>query len=156
MGKGLSMLRKIVKADNNKQKREKMDPVLATAAVLLKMVAVDGKTERIEMLHLGEILRKEFKVDDNGIQSILNVVAREGLLMDNIKSLTEEINANWGNAKRIQLLTYLWILAFSNDDLNEFEADMLEETADLLCLNDAERYKAQEAAEIHLGMHENF
>jgi len=54
---------------------------------------------------------------------------------------------------RVELLEYLWRLAFSDNCIDDTEVALIESIATQLELSDLEQATAQENAETHLGLH---
>ncbi|MFT5571103.1 MAG: putative tellurite resistance protein B-like protein [Cryomorphaceae bacterium] len=69
-----------------------------------------------------------------------------------IETLTQEIRQNCSNSKRIKMLEYLWVLAFVDDRIDKKEAELVNQVAQRLFLNEAEIARAQENAENTLGI----
>lgn len=153
---GLGMLGKLLKIRGKKKKAQHSEIELTAAALFLKLAAIDGFIDRIERIHLAEIMRRVFRLDDHQINELYETVVAQKLNRKQLEELAAEINQEWGNAKRILLLENLWVLAYANDDLDINENEMIQGMAKLLCLTEQEKFAAQERAEIRLGMHDNF
>lgn len=145
-------------AGKSKSKRTKAsgtdDSELKQAATLLlyKMVCSDGVADKMELIHLKEILRKEFKLDQGELDQLTEFATQTDFTAISISDLAEEIRNHCGNAKRIKILEYLWILAFVDDRIDPKESEFVTQVAQLLYLNDAEMARAQENAETVLGI----
>jgi uncharacterized tellurite resistance protein B-like protein len=59
-----------------------------------------------------------------------------------IETLTQEIRQNCSNSKRIKMLEYLWVLAFVDDRIDKKEAELVNQVAQRLFLNEAEIARA--------------
>lgn len=139
---------------SKRSKPKKDDPELQKAAALLfyKMVRSDGVADQMELIHLKEILRKEFKLEQEELDELARQATQTNVTSISVDALTAEIRKNCGNAQRIKMLEYLWILAFVDDRIDKKEADLVNQVAQQLYLSDAEMARAQENAESALGI----
>jgi len=156
----MDMTKKIKKAKNffsimpvkNKRANTSADVQQAAAVLMIKMAAADDKVSRIEMIHISELLRKEFKLEQTELDSMILVASSEDVLSTPTETLAKQICETLGNAKRVKLLEYLWILAYSDDNVDARETDFIRHIAQLLVLTDMQIANAQENAERHLGL----
>ncbi len=147
------MLAKLLKPKNTSwATKKKSPPTMAAAAVMLKLAQADGHKSDNEMKQLRAMLHKEFQLQDQDIDSLLASAAISHASAQDLNSLAKEIRSSWGNARRIQLLEYLWVLAYADDRIDPKETDLIERVAGLLYLTEAEQYRAQEGAEKRFGL----
>jgi uncharacterized tellurite resistance protein B-like protein len=101
---------------------------------------------------MSELLRKEFELTQQELQVIFRLADEQeskGLVKNGI---TRELCNKLSNHSRMKLLEYLWILAFSDDQIEEQEASLIKNVAQQLELSGHEQATAQENAEEHLGL----
>lgn len=137
---------------NSSKKKDDAELKQAAALLLYKMARSDGVADQMELIHLKEILRKEFKLDQAELDELAQQAVQTNVARIPIENLTAEIRKNCGNAKRIKMLEYLWILAFVDDRIDRKEAELVNQVAQQLYLSDAEMARAQENAETALGI----
>ena len=142
---GTSPKRKPKKTDDTELKQ-------AAALLMYKMVHSDGVADPMELLHYKETLRKEFNLSQEKLDELLNFVTESDVSKVSLEELTTEIRNYCGNAKRVKMLEYLWILAFADDRIDKKEAEIVNQVAQQLYLSDVEMTRAQENAENVLGM----
>jgi len=69
-----------------------------------------------------------------------------------MKSIVATICETWGNAKRMNLLENLWIVALADRNIDKTENDLVRKLANLLCLNEMQIFRSQENAKLRLGL----
>lgn len=145
---------KLFGKNDSKKRQRGSDSELKNAAALLmyKMIRSDGVADALERIHFKETLRKEFKLQQSELDELLEYTQQADIESLSVEQLCQEIRDNCGNAKRIKILEYLWILAFVDDRVDKREAAIVKQVAELLYLSDAEITRAQEGAENTLGM----
>ena len=150
------MLKKLLKPKNKGwATNKKSPPTLAVAAILLKMLKTDGHKSTSEIRQLREMLKSEFELDDKSVARVIeNAEASENRVKD-LPALAEEVRNNWGNARRVQLLEYLWVMAYADDRIDPKEMAMINKLGELLYLTESEKDRAQSAAEARVGL-DNF
>lgn len=136
----------------NKSANNATDIQQAATVLMLKMAAADNNISRIEMIHLIELLRKEFKLEQTELDSMISIASNQEVLDTPVETIAKQICETLGNAKRLKLLEYLWVLAYSDDNIDAREIDFIQQIAKLLILTDMQIANAQENAERHLGL----
>ncbi len=61
--------------------------------------------------------------------SMILVASSEDVLSTPTETLAKQICETLGNAKRVKLLEYLWILAYSDDNVDARETDFIRHIA---------------------------
>ena len=145
---------KIFGKSNKRKSAKSTDTELQQAAAvhLYKMAKTDGVADKTELIHLQEMLRKEFKLQQAELNELTQYATQTDVSSQPIEVLTQEICRNFGNSKRIKMLEYLWVLAFADDRIDKREAELVNQVAQLLFLSEGEIARAQENAENALGI----
>lgn len=135
-------------ADDSEQKPHQ----LAVAVLLFHLVRCDGNAKMLELMHMSELLRKEFELTQQELEVIFRLADEQESNGIDINEFTRELCNKLSNHSRMKLLEYLWILAFSDDLIEEQEASLIKNVAQQLGLSGREQATAQENAEEHLGL----
>lgn len=139
---------------NRRSEKEERQTQIAVATLLFQMVRVDGQTDAQELKHMRELLTNEFKLSESEVIDVFSL-ANDALKENkSLEDLTESIRGNWGNARRIRLLEFLWVLAYADNKIDNKEKEMVNQVANLLTLTEFEQAQAQENAELRLGLHD--
>lgn len=131
---------------------EKRKQTLLVAIILLRFVRSDGQSKMLELLHMSEILRKDFSLSQSELEDVFKH-AKQG--DENGASTTEilaKVREQWSLRSRSKLLEYLWVLAFADDKIDDKEAAFIESIGAELGLSRLDQARSQEKAEEHLGL----
>ena len=119
---------------------------LAAAGLMFSMILADGKIRTEELVALGDILRQQFDLDDEDIKATTKMARISSQKSGEIRKFARCIRDNWGNAKRVKLLEYLWIIAISDNRLLNVEEEHVREIAGMLYLTEIQVQTAGDAA----------
>ena len=125
---------------------------VSMAVILFRLVRSDGQAKMLELMHMGELLRKEFNLSQEELESVFALADDQESKQGNPAELVEEVCNDLSSQRRVKLLEYLWILAFSDDKIDKAETMLIEQVAEQLDLSEVEQVTAQENAEKHLGL----
>lgn len=144
--------KELFKSENNKKEPSDHDLRLAAATLMFELIRSDGRVDRVELVYMSDILRREFKLNQQELDELFALAKDSAHEATSLQGFTREICENWGNAKRLKLLEYLWVLALSDETVDPHERHLVRKVAGLLYLNDAEIVVAQENAKAQLGL----
>ena len=125
---------------------------VAVAVLLFRLVRSDGKAKMLELVHMSELLRKEFSLTQEELELVFKQADDEESKSINSNEFIPEACKSLSVAKRVQLLEFLWILAFADDQIEKQEVSVIQKVAQQLSLSELEQATAQENAEKHLGL----
>ncbi len=151
----LKSLKKLVKK-NSKDNREQneLELKLAAATLMFEVIRSDGRVDKVELIYMGEILRREFKLNEDELDELFKQAKETAHEATSLQGFTREICDSWGNAKRAKLLEYLWMLALADDQIDPHERHLVRKVAGLLYLNEAQIAQSRELAKRQLGIEE--
>ena len=142
-------LKKIFKSDESSNRKTEQ---VTVAVMLFRLVRSDGEAKMLELVHMSELLRKEFSLTQEELEAVFKLANEEESQLTDTMQFVEEICQEMNDQKRIKLLEYLWILAFADDKIEESEVSLIKSVAQKLQLSELEQASAQENAEKHLGL----
>ena len=128
------------------------DLKLAAATLMFEVVRCDGRIEKVELVTMTEVLRRQFKLGDEDLESMLKLARESSNEATCLQSFTRQICDTWGNAKRVKLLEYLWIIALADQKIDSHERHLVRKIAALLYLNQGQILEARERAKLELGI----
>ena len=121
--------------------------------MLFRLVRSDGKAQMLELVHMSELIRNEFSLDQDQLEEIFKIADEQESKGIETDELAKEINESLSQTKRIKVLEYLWRLAFSDNHINDAESQLIDNIGDHFGLSEVEKVTAQQNAETHLGLH---
>jgi uncharacterized tellurite resistance protein B-like protein len=142
------------KSSGTKSNKEPTDDdlKLAAATLMFEMVRSDGKVDQLEIVAMGEILRKQFNLPAEDIHEMIELAQHTSENSVSLQGFTSNICGKWGNAKRVKLLEYLWLIALSDKRVDAHERHLLRKVAGLLYMTEMQIFQAKENATATLGL----
>jgi uncharacterized tellurite resistance protein B-like protein len=143
----ISTLKNLIYGDISKNS-DKQDLQLDTvaAALIFEVMRADGKIDDSEMQSLTDILKHDFKINKDELDSMLNEAKETSNQTTSVQHLTSKINQHWSNEERQNLLVHLWRIAMADDHIDTHERHIIRRIANLLYLTESQIYSAKELA----------
>ena len=147
----LNKLKTLFKKAKVDQQPSDQDLKLAAATLMFEVVRSDGVIDQVELEQMGKILQREFKLNQDEVDELFELAKDTADQAISLQGFTRDICDNWGNAKRMKLLEYLWMLALADETIDPHERHLVRKVGGLLYLNDAEVAQSREQAKRQLG-----
>lgn len=148
----ISRLKKLLQSSDAKSEPDDIDLKLAAATLMFEVIRSDGRVDKVELIYMGEILRREFKLNDSDLDELFKNAKDTAHSATSLQGFTRQICDRWGNAKRMKLLQYLWMLALADDQIDPHERHLVRKVAGLLYLNEGQIIQSRENAKRELGI----
>ena len=111
---------------------------VATAALLIEVMTIDGNMDQEEMDSVKSNLSSILELSDDEIQELIDLSQEEVSEATSLYQFTKEINANFELKQKLDLMTALWQVALADDYLDKYEESILRKIADLIHLRHSE------------------
>ena len=111
---------------------------VATAALLIEVMTIDGNMDQEEMDSVKSNLSSILELSDDEIQELIDLSQEEVSDATSLYQFTKEINANFELQQKLDLMTALWQVALADDYLDKYEESILRKIADLIHLRHSE------------------
>ncbi|MFT6725429.1 MAG: putative tellurite resistance protein B-like protein, partial [Arenicella sp.] len=105
----LNKLKTLFKKAKVDQQPSDQDLKLAAATLMFEVVRSDGVIDQVELEQMGKILQREFKLNQDEVDELFELAKDTADQAISLQGFTRDICDNWGNAKRMKLLEYLWM-----------------------------------------------
>lgn len=105
---------------------------LATAALLLEMMRMDSAVTAEETATVTKALQTRFGLGADEVETLMVLAADEARQATDYFQFTSLINKSFSAEQRIQLVEYLWQVAFADGHLDAHEQHFMSKIADLL------------------------
>ena len=119
---------------------------IATAALLIEVMTIDGNMDQEEMDSVKSNLSTILELSDNEIQELIDLSQEEVSDATSLYQFTKEINANFELQQKLDLMTALWQVALADDYLDKYEESILRKIADLIHLRHSEYIECKSRA----------
>ncbi len=133
-------------ANENLNQGEKIKEIDILSGLLIEAANSDGKITQDELKKISFSLINVFKEDPRTVEDSLNKAFEN---KDNSKSLyyyTSKLNKTFSNEKKIILIEVLWEVILSDNEIHDFETNLIRRLAGLLYISDVECGKARKRA----------
>ena len=134
----LQSLKNIFASDqslNNQNENEEIDIL---SGLMIEAANTDGKVTQDELNKISNSLINVFKEDPKDVEVSLTKAFEN---KDNSRSLfyyTSKLNKSYSNEKKIKLVEVLWEVILSDNEIHDFETNLIRRLAGLLYISDVE------------------
>ena len=133
-------------ANENLNQGEKIKEIDILSGLFIEAANSDGKITQDELKKISFSLKNVFKEDPRTVDDSLNKAFEN---KDNSKSLyyyTSKLNKTFSNEKKIILIEVLWEVILSDNEIHDFETNLIRRLAGLLYISDVECGNARKRA----------
>ena len=125
---------------------------LAAAALMFELVRSDGDIDKVELVYMAEILRKQFGLTNEELDTLFNLSKKKADDATDLHSFTRQICDKWGNAKRMKLIENLWLIALADKTIDAGERHLVRKVAGLLYMTEMQIVQSRENAKRQLNI----
>jgi uncharacterized tellurite resistance protein B-like protein len=111
---------------------------LATAALLIEVMVIDGDLDDQEMQSIAGTLSNMLDLTEEQINQLIELSKEEVAEATSLYQFTKEINEHFDIDKKLSLMTAMWRVAFADGHLDKHEENIIRRVADLLHIRHSE------------------
>jgi uncharacterized tellurite resistance protein B-like protein len=119
---------------------------VATAALLLEMMRMDSSITAAETASVARTLQTRFGLDAAEVDTLMALAAEEARLATDYFQFTSLINRSFSAEQKVQVVEYLWQVAYADGHLDAHEQHFMRKIADLLYVSHADYVGAKQRA----------
>ncbi|MEJ8574822.1 TerB family tellurite resistance protein [Microbaculum marinum] len=123
------------------------DPKVATAALAVHAIAVDGIVEEPEKNKLRAVLQEHFDLNEEETAELIAEARRRDLEAIDLYAFTSVIKRTLDEEGRQGVVEMLWELVYADGEVHEFEDNFIWRVAELLGVSSRERIALKLRAE---------
>jgi uncharacterized tellurite resistance protein B-like protein len=134
----LRSLKNIFSADQDINLKNENDEIDILCGLMIEAANTDGKITQEELNKISNSLINVFKEDSKIVEESLGKAFEN---KDNSRSLyfyTSKLNKSYSDEKKIQLIEVLWEIILADNELHDFETNLIRRLAGLLYISDVE------------------
>lgn len=105
---------------------------LTCAILMLEMMHVDEHADKNEEKVINKILKQQFDLNKAEITELLELAHEEKLDATDYYQFTSLINEHYTQQQKINLVEYLWQVAYADKVIDRFEEHLVRKLAELL------------------------
>ena len=119
---------------------------VATAALLLEMMRMDASITAAETESVTRSLQRQFGLEAAQVDTLMALAAEEARLATDYFQFTSLINKSFSAEQKVQVIEYLWQVAYADGHLDAHEQHFMRQIADLLYVSHADYVGAKQRA----------
>ena len=142
----LQSLRNILSNNINKNKEDYNKDIDILAGLMIEAANTDGNISHDEVNKISLSLINVFKEDPKEVEMTLSKALDD---KDNSRSLhyyTSKLNKSFSHEKKLLLIEVLWEVILADNEIHDFESNLLRRLAGLLYISDIECGNAKKRA----------
>jgi uncharacterized tellurite resistance protein B-like protein len=105
---------------------------LATAALMIEMMNQDDRVEETELDTIKRSLQSRFGLSDQETDELFDLAWQEARNSTDYYQFTSLINRHYSQEQKVQVVEYLWSIAYADGELDTYEEHMVRRIAELL------------------------
>lgn len=119
---------------------------LATAALLIEVMVIDGNLDPDETQSIAATLSRMLDLSNQQVDELIELSQEEVREATSLYQFTSEINKHFDHNKKLSLMTAMWRVAFADGHLDKHEEDIIRRVADLLHIRHSEYIRCKQLA----------
>ena len=134
----LQSLKNIFSNDQSKKLEDENNEIDILAGLMIEAANTDGSITQEELNKISHSLINIFKEDPNTVEQSLTSALKN---KDNSRSLfyyTSKLNKLYSYEKKLKLIEVLWEIILSDNEVHDFETNLIRRLAGLLYISDVE------------------
>jgi uncharacterized tellurite resistance protein B-like protein len=124
----------VIEADDSALSGEQ----LATAALLIEVMVIDGNLGEDELASISQTLSQMLELSPEQVDELILLSRDEVSEATSLYQFTREINTHFEHRQKIDLMTAMWRVAFADGHLDKHEEGIIRRVADLLHIRHSE------------------
>jgi uncharacterized tellurite resistance protein B-like protein len=145
----LQKLKELLLSEDSKTSKQSNEKKLqqACAALLVEVLRADFKESDDELVTLKQILQSSFSLTKEELEELITSSLENGKNQTSLHPFTSLINDHYDYEKRLELITFMWKMAFSDGKLDKYEDSVIRKSADLLYIRHSDFIKTKLATD---------
>jgi len=127
---------------------------LATASLFIEMMFQDHRVTDDEKQTVQKVLQENFDLSSHQTKELYRHAEQEVKQATDYHQFTNLIAKKFNQAEKIKIIEYLWMIAYSDYDLNKHEEHMVRRIADLIYVSHKDFIQAKHRVQKLLNLPE--
>ena len=142
----INLLKNILNNQNSKDNKDDNKNLELLCGLMIEAAYTDGQIDKNELNKIKLSLVNIFEEDPNDVDRLLEIALKN---KNNSKSLhyyTSYINKNFSDKMKLKLIETLWEIVLSDQEVHDFESNLIRRLAGLLYISDVKSGNARKRA----------
>lgn len=142
------LFEKYIASPNTKPEPEhKLRPVdVASAALMVEVLRADRIVKDEELVVFRDTLSEQYHIHGEALDEIMQLAEREVDDATSLYQFTSKITSVMGARDRAHVIYNMWLLAYSDNELHNYEEHLIRKTGALLHVSQGDFIKARQKA----------
>ncbi len=142
----INLLKNILKTKNSSNEKEDSKNLELLCGLMIEAAYTDGRIDKIELDKIKNSLINVFDESPDDVEIILKEAIKNKNNSKSLHHYTSFINKNFTDDKKLQLIEVLWEIVLSDDEIHDFESNLIRRLAGLLYISDVNSGNARKRA----------
>ncbi len=116
---------------------------LASAALLLELMKIDGHFDERETEAIADVLANTFSLEQQTLEEIIRLAEDESHQSTSLYDFTSLVNTGYSYEQRVRLIENLWRVAYADKHIDRYEDALIRRIADLIYVNHSDFIKTK-------------
>lgn len=116
---------------------------LASAALLLELMKIDGQFDERETQAIADVLASTFSLERQTLIEIMKLAEDETHRSSSLYEFTSLVNAGYSYEQRVRLIENLWRVAFADRQIDRYEDALIRRISDLIYVKHSDFIKTK-------------
>jgi uncharacterized tellurite resistance protein B-like protein len=126
---------------------------LAVAALLFRVIAIDGAVSEAERAALGDVLKRHFDLDPQATRSLVEAAENAEAEAVDLYGFTSVLKSRLESADRERIVEMMWQMVYADGKVDEFENNVVWRVAELLGVSTQTRIRLKQAVRDRADQH---
>ena len=142
----INLLKNILKTKNSSNEKEDSKSLELLCGLMIEAAYTDGHIDKIELDKIKNSLINIFDESPDDVELVLKEAIKNKNNSKSLHHYTSFINKNFTDDKKLQLIEVLWEIVLSDDEIHDFESNLIRRLAGLLYISDVNSGNARKRA----------
>ncbi len=134
---------KLLLSDDVSQRDNAHRIELATAALLLELMKIDGHFDERETQAIADALASTFSLEREILVQLMQLAEDESHRSTSLFEFTSLVNVGYSYEQRVQLVENLWRVAFADRQIDRYEDALIRRISDLIYVKHSDFIKTK-------------
>jgi len=139
----LNRIKQLLTGPNTPKQLPNTDLQLAAAALLVEAAVMDGHFDDDERTVVLNLLEQRFELSGEDAQNLLDEAEAAIAEANELYTLTRTVKERFDQDQRIELIEMLWEVAYADDEVHDYEANLIRRLSGLLYVSDRDSGEAR-------------
>ncbi|WP_316858322.1 TerB family tellurite resistance protein [uncultured Cohaesibacter sp.] len=148
----MRLFRDISGASEDRQALSEGDLRVATAALLVHLMSIDGIVDENETEKIRKVLQKHFSLTKSETSDLIKFASKQDEEAVDLFKFTSVIKRELDEEGRIELIEMMWQLVYADGHVHEFEDNLVWRVSELLGVSGRDRIRMRKHVQAQINV----